>query len=191
MTPLPDKLAALIPYYDQDGSNATLIYRCDGAVDTDKRTVKSNMRRLARQYCIDLSAARKNHGGCLGMVQEAPIPLSASLVLVPLKVRQAIGRNDGCCGYINPGVVLSCSPAEEKNTTILMLRGEHRVEVLYSRRTVLRRLKAGRYILENYRRQLLPGEQYAHGNEFAPPVSAPSLEQILKMFVRALAEKRT
>ncbi|MEW5785474.1 MAG: hypothetical protein AB1767_10445 [Bacillota bacterium] len=180
-----DSLAALIPYYDRDGSNATLVYRTGGQVEEDRRTVKWNLKRLARHFSIDLEAVRKNHGERLGTFQGVPLPFSAALVLVPLKTRQAIGRNDGCCGYFNPAAICKYYPDAEKST-VIVLDGGQQISCLFSMRTVHKRLKASEIVLESYRRQLLPGTAYinAPGSEFH---SKPhSMEPLFLALIREL-----
>ncbi len=152
-------LSALVPYYDEDGSNATLIFTTAGAVFPDRRTVKWNLRRLARLYSVDLEAARRNQREFFHYRQGLPLPLSAELVLVPLKTRKAVGKNDGCHSYLNPSAIVSAAAAREgaKRSTIL-LPGEHLLPCLYSVQTVRKRLRDGAIALERHRSVLLsPG----------------------------------
>lgn len=151
-----DCLSALVPCYDQDGSNATLIFTGGGDVITDRRTVKWNLRRLARLYSVDLEAARRNQRDFFHYRQGLPLPLAPSLVLVPLKTRKAIGKNDGCHSYLNPSAIVSVAAARdgEKRSTIL-LPGEHLIPCLYSVQTVRKRLRDGAIALERHRAVLL------------------------------------
>ena len=121
-----EELAALVPCYDENGGNATLIYSAGGAVEADRRSVKANLRRLARFYQVDLEAARRRYGQYLGRAQGVPLPFSLSLVLVPVKMRVPVGKNDGADGYVNPGAVQGCleaDPGEEPVRSFLLLKG--------------------------------------------------------------------
>ncbi|GEM_PF-786912 len=155
-----DCLAALVPYYDDYGSNATLIFTIHGEVFTDHRTVKWNLRRLARLFCVDLESARQEMARFLHYSQGLPLPLSPSLVLVPLKTRTAVGKNDGCHGYFNPSAVVSfAASGNGKSRSSILLPGDHLLPCLYRPGTVQKRLRDGAIALERHRTALLiPGE---------------------------------
>ena len=154
-----DCLAALVPYYNRDGANATLIYVSSGEVFEDHRTVKWNLRRLARLFSVDLEAVRRNQGEYLHYSQGLPLPLSPSLVLVPLKTREAVGKNDGCHSYVNPSAVVDLLEVKEqgKVRSIIILPGEHRLPCHYTLKTVRKRLRDGAIALERHRATLLRG----------------------------------
>lgn len=153
-----NNLAALVPHYDVDGGNATVIYTTEGKIEPDPRTVKWNLRRLARLYCVDLEAARQRYGGYLECGQGVPIPFTPRLVLVPLKVRRAVGKNDGSSGYFNPAVVEVLPQSAMETRSILILPGEQRIPCYYTARTVKKRLKAGQFVLECYSKRAAPGD---------------------------------
>ncbi len=154
-----ENLAALLPCYDRDGGNATLIYTTKGEVEHDRRTLRWNLQRLARLFCVDLEAARRRHGGYLHCRQGAPLPFSASLVLVALKTRCPVGKNDGSYGYFNPAAIEKCEAAAADSAearSIIALPGGHRVTCFYAPQTVFKRLRLGELLLERFRRELLP-----------------------------------
>ncbi|HPZ42266.1 MAG TPA: hypothetical protein PK700_08000 [Bacillota bacterium] len=147
-----DCLAALVPYYGQDGGNATFIFTTGGKIFEDRRTVKWNLRRLARLYSVDLEAARQNQEKYFHYSQGLPLPLSPALVLVPLKTRTAVGKNDGCHSYLNPSAVVSLEAVEQGEVrTIILLSGEYRLPCYYTIKTVQKRLRDGAIALERYR----------------------------------------
>lgn len=148
-----DELAALLPHYAADGGNCTLICTTGGEVIHDSRTVKWNLRRLARSYSLDLEAIRCNYGRYLGLSQGVPLPLSPSLILVPLKLRRPVGRHDGSCGYLNCLAVEELSAAGPQRCRLL-LRGNHRLDCLYSELTARKRLKAGEILGDCLRGEL-------------------------------------
>ncbi len=149
-----DNLAALVPQYDQSGGNATLIYTMEGEVGGDRRTVKWNLRRLARLYCVDLEATRCRFGSYLECRQGVPLPISTVLVLVPLKVRRPVGKNDGCYGYFNPAAVEDVAAGRAGNAgSVIVLKGGYRVDCHYAPRTVSKRLKSGEFVLDRFRRE--------------------------------------
>ncbi len=91
----------LVPLYEQDGGNATRIYTATGQIHEDRRTMRWVLRKIARIYSVDLERLRHNVGANLAVSQGVPLPLAPELVLAPLKLRQAIGANDGSIGYVN------------------------------------------------------------------------------------------
>lgn len=154
-----DNLAALVPFYDAEGGNATLIYTETGEVFEDHRTVKWNVRRLARLFCVDLEAARRKQADYLLSRQGVPLPLSPALVLVPLKTRRAVGKNDGCHSYLNPAAVRGLAAVNEGDArSVLTLPGEHLLPCRYTLKTVRRRLRDGAAALERHRDALLKRE---------------------------------
>ena len=173
-----EEFAALVPCYDENGGNATLIYSAGGAVEADRRSVKANLRRLARFYQVDLEAARRRYGQYLGRAQGVPLPFSLSLVLVPVKMRVPVGKNDGADGYVNPGAVQGCleaDPGEEPVRSFLLLKGGHRLPCYLKADTVNRRLKTGLLVHDHYRREVaLKGD---------PPYWS-LLERILELVIK-------
>lgn len=176
-----DCLAALVPYYNHDGGNATLIFTCSGDIIEDRRTVKWNLRRLARLFSVDLEAARRNQGEYLHYSQGLPLPLSLNLVLVPLKTRKAVGKNDGCHCYLNPSAVVDLLEAKEQGNvrSIIVLPGEHRIPCHYTLKTVRKRLRDGAIALERHRAALLPGSTI-------PQVSSQDYRKLLEQLVYTL-----
>lgn len=175
-----DCLTALVPYYNQDGGNATLIFTDRGEIFEDRRTVKWNLRRLARLFCVDLEAARRNQGEYLHYRQGLPLPLSPALVLVPLKTRKGVGKNDGCHSYLNPSAVVRLAAADEENVrSIIVLPGELRLPCLYTLKTIRKRLRDGAIALEKHRAALLPGLSM-------PEVSSRDYKLLLEKFIHAL-----
>lgn len=180
-------LAALVPYYDQDGGNATLIFTTGGDVFADHRTVRWNLRRLARLFSVDLEAARRNQGEYLHYSQGLPLPLSPALVLVPLKTRTAYGKNDGCHSYLNPSAVVSLDAVEQgKARSAILLPGEHLLPCHYTLKTVRKRLRDGAIALERHRAILLPGN--GRGTAF-PPDYKDLLEQLVRAFISGVKKE--
>jgi hypothetical protein len=183
-----ENLAALVPFYDTDGGNATALYTLEGLRETDRRTIKWNLRRLAKLYCLDLEAARSRYGRYLECGQGTPIPFSPNLVLVPLKVRQVTGKNDGACGYFNPAAVEVAPGAEkDRGRSSLLLPGGYRILCSYAVKTVKKRLKAGEIVLDRYSRESYSGA--TSGKPGAPLDNCFLLERILVSAVREIARR--
>ncbi len=176
-----DCLAALVPFYDQEGSNATLIFTTGGEVIPDRRTVKWNLRRLARLYSVDLEAARQNQREFFHYRQGLHLPLSPSLVLVPLKTRNSIGKNDGCHSYLNPAAVREIFESRlGKARSSILLPGEHFIPCHYRVKTVRKRLRDGVTALERHRTTLLAGDTFGAALE---PDYKELLDQLIQLFI--------
>lgn len=186
MDHLKDKLAAMVPTYSTAGGNATLIYTTDGTVIEDSRTVRWNLRRLARLYAVDLEASRRKQATLLHYTQGLPVPLSASLVLIPLKTRKPVGKNDGCHGYFSYAVIegVTAAAAGERAKSVVMLSGKHSVPCLFLPSTVRRRIRDGALALERYLAEMsLSGPGDAALCEKAPSGYWRLLEQLVNALV--------
>lgn len=147
-----DKIAALVPFYDDDGGSSTRLHTRDGDIITDRRTVRWILKKLARELAIDLEALRKIYGEYLSLSQGVPLPFSENMVMVPLKLRRVIGENDGAGGYVNVCAVEGVEESAEDDNykSLVHLKGGGKVFCLFTRRTVDRRLRLGRLARERY-----------------------------------------
>lgn len=184
-----ESLAALVPHYDHDGCNATLIYTTGGQIEKDRRTVKWNLHRLARVFSIDLEASRRNQGVYLGYCQGVPLPFSPALVLVPLKTRKSIGRNDGCHAYVNCAAVQCCEEyTEGEARSLVVLTGGCRIPCFYNPGTVRKRLRDGKIVLERYRKEMFPRNAFSGKlPALLPSEYWPLLERLFLAVVKGIS----
>ncbi len=186
MERIKNRLAAMIPYYDRQGANATLIYTTDGEIIADRRTVKWNLRRLARLFGADLQAVRQNYGSYLGCRQGIPLPLSAGLVLISLKTRLPVGKNDGCYGYINVTAVDDiCPDSDCRDRCVIRLAGEQNLTCFYSCRTVRSKMRLAKIARDYYR-------QDREVPDFAsqlPLLLSPSWGKLIENLIRAISRE--
>lgn len=154
MEQVKDRLAAMVPHYDSQGGNITRIYTTGGEIITDRRTARWNLRRLARLYNADLQAIRDNYGKYLGCRQGVPMPFSAGLVLISLKTRLPVGKNDGGYGYINVSAVENIYAAPDcRGRCIIELAGGHKLTCLYACRTVQNKIRLAKIALDYYKQE--------------------------------------
>ena len=151
---ISDQISALIPFYDENGGNASKIYTKDGEVVSDKRTMRWVIKKIAKSYAVDLEALRQKYAKNLSVKQGVPLPFSPQLILVPLKLRSVMVDSDGAGGYVN---LLSVQGVEdysdEKNNnfkSLIYLEGEQTVPCIFSRKTVDSRLEMGKLTRERY-----------------------------------------
>ncbi len=147
-----DTIAALVPFYDEGGGNATRIYTVSGEVIEDSRTLRWVIKKIARVFAADLEALRHNYGSYLSLSQGVPLPFSDKLVMVPLKLRRVISENDGAGGYINMCAVEKVEDYidDEIYKSRIHLTGDRVIPCIFARKTVERRLRSGEHARERY-----------------------------------------
>jgi hypothetical protein len=90
----------LQPVYDELGGNSTIINLGSDKAVKDRRTVKTVLKSLAKEFAVDLGQAKKKYGAVVCRRSSAPIPLNSSLVLLPIKMRHSLIKGDGAWGYV-------------------------------------------------------------------------------------------
>jgi len=97
---LKNDLAAFFPVYET--GNVTRVFTGNGMQILVRRTCRTFLKNLARFYGVDLVAAREHYGRFINKKLGVPIPMTANLLLIPVKVRKnPLGKNDGTLGYMN------------------------------------------------------------------------------------------
>lgn len=148
-------IVALEPCYGKDGGNATRIYTRNGEVYEDNRRLLTVLKNIASHFNADLTALRENYGKLLGCGQNVPLPLSLSLVFVPLKMRNPQFEQDGATGYVSACAVTAITTTEkgeepETARCLIHLAGGFTLPGLYSKRNTEKRLINGRLALSHY-----------------------------------------
>ncbi|MBS4026145.1 MAG: hypothetical protein KGZ96_10795 [Clostridia bacterium] len=90
----------LQPVYDELGGNSTIINLGLDKTVKDRRTIKSVLKSLAKEFAVDLGETKKKYGAVVCRRSSAPIPLNSSLVLLPIKMRHSLIKGDGAWGYV-------------------------------------------------------------------------------------------
>lgn len=96
-----ENIAALVPCYHKEYGNATEVVFLEEEPIVIPRTITTVLKRLARDCTVDLQAARKKYGEVLGCSRAVPVVLDRQTILLPVKVRKTVSRNDASRGYIN------------------------------------------------------------------------------------------
>jgi hypothetical protein len=141
---LQNGLAAFLPVYE-DG-NVTRVFTGNGEQILVRRTCKTVLRNLARFYGVDLSAVREYYGSSINKKQGVPIPMTANLLLIPVKVRKnPLGENDGTLGYVNFGEIKEVADGEAGKCHITFKCGKDLL-VLVSQATMREYMKNARLV---------------------------------------------
>jgi len=148
-----EQVAALVPYYDENGGNATKVFTTSGEIFPDPRSVRWILKRMARVYAVDLEALRERYKNYLGIKQGVPLPLSANVVLVPQKLRRVIVESDGAGGFVNVCAVEGVddyTDEEGKFKSTIYLTGGCSLPCVFTRGTVEQRIQKGHITRERY-----------------------------------------
>lgn len=141
-----DHIAAIVPEYSHAGDSTTII-TTDGTILSAPVRVSTVLRRLARAQATDLPALKRLSSRATGRSILAPLPLSAGLVLVPLKVRKPKIKGDPCTGYVNSHAAIAVEKtAAAPYRTVVKLSGGGNVATLWHTATVNRRLSLARLL---------------------------------------------
>lgn len=92
-------MEGLIPIYDKDGRNATLIILENQPSIQEQNRLCTVLEGLANLYQKNLDLIKKQARDITGQKTMNPLPLLPVGILVPFRMRKPIGRNDGAVGY--------------------------------------------------------------------------------------------
>ncbi len=135
-------LAAIEPVYHREFGDVCKVYLAGGEVLVDRRSIRGVKGAITRAKGLNQAYLRELCGGELGRQLSLPLPLTANLVLVPLKMRQPVTTNDSAYGLVNLPAVRKVITAAGGGTLVQLNCG-HLLEVLASRETVLVHLGEG------------------------------------------------
>jgi hypothetical protein len=137
-------IAALIPCYHQELGNATELVLLEEEPVFLPRTIKTVLANLAKANAIDLRAMRQKYSDILGCVRATPLALSQRLILMPVKVRKPISRNDSSRGYIN---YLAIDAVDERGDyCAITLKNQRVIDCFHSLRSINQHIRNCHYI---------------------------------------------
>lgn len=98
---IENNIMAIIPIYEKDLGNVTRVYFENHQPVTIEKSMKTVFSYLLRYYMINIDELRSRYKGLLGGKNLMPIPFSKDDILIPVKIRTPLTKNDGAFGYIN------------------------------------------------------------------------------------------
>lgn len=143
---------AYIPVYDN--GNVVIAITRDGQDVRIDKSIRSLLNSLLRKNSIDIHLLRKNLSEYTERKIFIPIPLSADIVLIPVKVRKTIIANDGAYAYVD---LYSIEKVYGDKDCKIALRCGREITSLESEKAVYSRMKAGSIILNEFSSRLLCG----------------------------------
>ncbi|WP_069999261.1 hypothetical protein [Cellulosilyticum sp. I15G10I2] len=99
------QFAALIPFYDAYGQNSTCVLLKDGGKEYFNCSVKTYINNMLYELHLDPKAVSFWTSKIIGTKLNTPLIIDESLVLLPVKFRKSIGKQDGCFGYVNQAFI--------------------------------------------------------------------------------------
>lgn len=145
---LKDELLAVLPIYVEDKGNCTKIYTKNGEPTIIEKNIRSVMRKICKNYMIDLRETKKRYSPLLASPSQVPIPLSRKDVFIPIKTRNPLYKNDGAMGYINIKHIRNVSKAAR--TTNIQLSNGTTIECLSNITTVNSHIRDGNVVSRCY-----------------------------------------
>lgn len=143
---LRDVVVGLRPLYSE-GANATEIICADGKVVIDYRRVETLVRALCRCYAIDLPAQRQRIRERSQRQSVLPFYLPEGRIFIPLKMREAISRNDHVYGYVDLKY-LGIFSQNSRNRCSVPLANGLELEIMSSKKTALESEAVGRKLAQ-------------------------------------------
>lgn len=141
-------ILAILPKYIEGRGNCTVVVKGNGENLILDKNIKTTIGLLGKYYMIDLNEVRKRYGEIVLSKNLIPIPLSKNDILVPLKTRYPIFKNDGAFGYINYRFITNIK--RENMSTWIYMKDDYIVECLCSLETVHLHLKDASIISRCY-----------------------------------------
>jgi hypothetical protein len=131
-----EELSAILPHYTLRGDTTGLYFKT-GQVTETPRKVHSLLQRIAASYICDLTALRHQSSLRTGQTILQPLPFSAQLLLVAVKIRNSRVPGDFTYAYVNKYAVKKIqSSSQLPYHTEILLTGNHRILSLLATKTV-------------------------------------------------------
>ena len=130
-------ILAIIPYYSPIGDQ-TIIYTTNNTIKLNLK-IKTVIKRIAYRHAIDLLALKARNYKLTKRILSPPLPFSADLVLLPLKVRKPKIKGDATIGYINFKHFNKLK--QHNNHTAVLIDYNLEIQTLWTEKTVQHQLQ--------------------------------------------------
>lgn len=154
------EIAALLPSAHPEGGEATLLINTRGEKYLDRRSLRWIVKRLASLYNLDLAAIKRNYGPLLGRKRYLPVPLTCSLIYLPLSLKAATIPPAARLSYISLKDIAGVKANPEAN--VIILQSGFELFCLNTPATIERRLRDGRLLERIMQGEQLKGENLYH-----------------------------
>ena len=139
-------IIALIPTYIDMKGDGTKILTGDKTEHYVAKNIKRVIKILARKELLDLKESKKYYGGKLGCKNLVPIALNKETILIPIKTRKALSKNDSSFSYVNLKHIEEV--IEDKRNAILLLKDQREIITRQRMITIKKHIRNGRLLEE-------------------------------------------
>lgn len=149
---------AYIPCYNN--GNCVLAVLSDGTSSIIQRSIKAQLDMLLKEHNIDRHSLRKNLYDSTVKPNIIPIPINLDIVLLPVKVRKAISKNDGSYAYISLSRIKQVRG--ERNAAISLVSG-YEINSIETSKSVNRKIFLGNKARERFALNVLGSYNLSEG----------------------------
>lgn len=121
---LDSEVMAIIPVYKAGMGDISKIYLKSKEEFEVNKNVKSLIKKMARNRCVDLNASNKKYKKLLNLGKNLPQVLNSNMIFIPFKVRLPFAKNDGSMGFF----LYDCIEKFEENH--LIMKGNVKISVI-------------------------------------------------------------
>lgn len=177
-------LAALVPRYHSVYGNATEVIYLDREPVLVPRTVKTVLKNTAKEYAIDLRALKEKYCKLLGCARSVPVPLDRETILIPLKMRRVISKNDSARGYVNCFAIKHVKE-KESGACLVILRDDRTVECLHSLKSLKQHMSNCHFVHRE-----MAGAWETGGQNADEYLNCPATKSDIAMLLKEIRELR-
>ena len=117
------QINCLIPITDENGGNSTQIYMQNGGKVLIQNRTNTVLKNLARVFALDLVELKKKYGKLVGRKTSTPLALHPNLILLPVKIREVVIKDEGSRGYVVNSQIKAVEFLNRKKSRIIFLDG--------------------------------------------------------------------
>jgi len=111
-------IKCLIPIYEPLGGNSTEVWFVGGEKVVLPYKTKTVLRNLAKVFAVDISQLKRKYGSLVGRKASCPLAIHPDLILIPIKVREPLAKDEGATGYLVHNKVAGCTAGGKNETQI-------------------------------------------------------------------------
>lgn len=126
-------LLCLLPVYTREGNGTEILLEHREPLYSRYKT-KTLVRQLARYFMVDMKEAQRKYAAICGRSYAVPLPLRPDFILVPVRARSALVKDDGTRAYVVQSKIAEVITAagdnrEQQTRTRLVFTGGGHLDV--------------------------------------------------------------
>lgn len=178
---LRGNLIAIIPVYMENEGNCTkIVFEKFQDMYIHNRT-STVLKLIADYYTVDLRSIRREYGKGIESKNMVPIPLNKKDILIQIKTRIPISKNDGSIGYFNLRYIDKIIENDEK--IYIQTTNNRNIEVLNKKRTIIKHINQGKLVMQIYNERI---DSYIKEEPFN--YKTPATKEDIALVIREIAD---